>query len=93
MFSRGTSVDQKMIQLTSQKNAQFIVQVRENMVPDMYVVATHVTKNGAIIADEVHFKVQGLPFRNKVQLNLASSQHKGLGFFILTIRSSDYNIS
>ena len=28
----------------------------------------------------------------KIQLNLASSQHKGLGFFIQTIRSSDYKI-
>ena len=55
-----------MVQLTSQKSAQFIVHVREDMVPDMFVVATHVTTNGTIMADEVHFKVQGLPFRNKV---------------------------
>ncbi|XP_053406548.1 CD109 antigen-like [Mercenaria mercenaria] len=68
IYARGILLKTVVNRLAHAKRTYIDLEVTGDMVPQMYVVATHLTPLGHLLSDYVTFKVDGSPCKNKVSI-------------------------
>lgn len=67
IYARGILLKTVTSRLVHTKHSSINFEVTGDMVPHVYVVATHVTNTGVLLTDYISLRVSGSPCKNKVR--------------------------